>query len=149
MITPLEPDDKEMPKARRSKSVGQFPSTPSKHKGTNGNSKSLPPNRHRASPPKDMVRKPSKGGRDSSSIMSDFFLPKGSKTQTSKFPLRRAGLPNLVATGKEPKDVSAESKNHNTDVPMIDIDRIILEEEKRINEIVLARDIQNQACSAD
>ena len=28
---------------------------------------------------------------------------------------------------------------------MIDIDRIILEEEKRINEIVLARDIQNQA----
>ena len=145
LITPLEPDDKEMPKARRSKSVGQFPSTPSKHKGTNGNSKSLPPNRHRASPPKDMVRKPSKGGRDSSSIMSDFFLPKGSKTQTSKFPLRRAGLPNLVATGKEPKDVSAESKNHSTDVPMIDIDRIILEEEKRINEIVLARDIQNQA----
>ena len=145
LITPLEPDDKEMPKARRSKSVGQFPSTPSKHKGTNGNSKSLPPNRHRASPPKDMVRKPSKGGRDSSSIMSDFFLPKGSKTQTSKFPLRRAGLPNLVTTGKEPKDVSAESKNHNTDVPMIDIDRIILEEEKRISEIVLARDIQNQA----
>ena len=46
LITPLEPDDKEMPKARRSKSIGQFPSTSSKHKGTNGNSKFLPPNRH-------------------------------------------------------------------------------------------------------
>ena len=89
-----------------------------------------------------MVRKPSKGGRDSSSIISDFFLPKGSKTQTSKFPLRRAGLPNLVATGKKLKNVSAESENHN-DVPVIDIHRIILEEEKRINEIVLVRDNQN------
>ena len=144
LITPLEHDDKEMPKTRRSKSVGQFPSTPSKHKGTNGNSKSLPPSRHRASPPKDMVRKPSKGGRDSS-ILSDFFLPKGSKTPTSKFPLRRVGLPNPVIAGKEPKDVSTGSKNHTTDVPMIDIDSIIHDEEKRINEIILARDIQNQA----
>ena len=32
LITPLEPNDKEMPKTRRSQSVGQFPSTPSKHK---------------------------------------------------------------------------------------------------------------------
>ena len=28
LITPFEYDDKEMPKTRRSKSVGQFPSTP-------------------------------------------------------------------------------------------------------------------------
>ena len=48
--------------------------------------------------------------------------------------LHRVGLPNLVVIAEESKNVSAESKNHNTDVPMIDIDRIILEEEKRINE---------------
>ena len=52
LITPLEQNDKEMPKTRRSKSVGQFPSTPSKHKVGNGNSKSLPPSRHKSSLPK-------------------------------------------------------------------------------------------------
>ena len=50
LITPFEQDDKEMPKARRSQSVGQFPSTPSKHKVGNGNSKSLPPGKHKSSP---------------------------------------------------------------------------------------------------
>ena len=40
LSTPFEENDKEMPKARRSQSVGQFPSTPNKHKVSNGNSKS-------------------------------------------------------------------------------------------------------------
>ena len=87
LITPLEQNDKEMPKTRRSQSVGQFPSTPSKHKFGNGNSKSLPPSRHKSSPPKDMVRKPSKGGKDSS-ILSDFFLPKGGKAPAAKYPFQ-------------------------------------------------------------
>ena len=47
LITPLEQNDKEMPKTRRSQSVGQFPNTPTKHKVGNGNSKSLPPSRHK------------------------------------------------------------------------------------------------------
>ena len=42
LSTPFEENDKEMPKARRSQSVGQFPSTPNKHKVSNGNSKSCP-----------------------------------------------------------------------------------------------------------
>ena len=55
LSTPFEQNDKDMPKARRSQSVGQFPSTPNKHKVGHGNSKSCPPGRHKSSPPKDMV----------------------------------------------------------------------------------------------
>ena len=144
LITPLEQNDKEMPKTRRSKSVGQFPSTPSKHKVGNGNSKSLPPSRHKSSPPKDMVRKPSKGGKDSS-ILSDFFLPKGGKAPAAKYPLRRAGIPNSIIAEKEPHDVATGVKNQSTDVPMIDLESIINEEEKRNNELILAKEIQIQA----
>ena len=144
LITPLEQNDKEMPKTRRSQSVGQFPSTPNKHKVGNGNSKSLPPSRHKSSPPKDMVRKPSKGGKDSS-ILSDFFLPKGGKAPTAKYPLRRAGIPNSMIAEKEPHDVATGVKNRSTDVPMIDLESIINEEEKRINELILAKEIQIQA----
>ena len=144
LITPLEQNDMEMPKTRRSQSVGQFPSTPSKHKFGNGNSKSLPPSRHKSSPPKDMVRKPSKGGKDSS-ILSDFFLPKGGKVPAAKYPLRRAGIPNLIIAEKEPYDVATGVKNQSTDVPMIDLESIINEEEKRINELILAKEIQIQA----
>ena len=144
LITPLEQNDKEMPKKRRSQSVGQFPSTPSKHKVGNGNSKSLPPSRHKSSPPKDMVRKPSKGGKDSS-ILSDFFLPKGGKAPAAKYPLRRAGIPNSIIAEKEPHDVATGVKNQSTDVPMIDLESIINEEEKRINELILAKEIQIQA----
>ena len=99
LITPLEQDDKEMPKARRSKSVGQFPSTPSKHKVGNGNSKSLPPSKHKSSPLRDMVRKPSKGGKDSS-ILSDFFLPKGGKAPAARYPLRGAGIRTRQLQGR-------------------------------------------------
>ena len=147
LITPLEQNHKEMPKTRRSQSVGQFPSTPSKHKSGNGNSKSLPPSRHKSSPPKDMVKKPSKGGRDSS-ILSDFFLPKGGKTPTARYPLRRAGIPNLIIAEKEPCDVATGVKNQSTDVPMIDLESIITEEDKRINELILAKEIQIQAEAA-
>ena len=144
LITPLEQDDKEMPKARRSKSVGQFPSTPSKHKVGNGNSKSLPPSKHKSSPLRDMVRKPSKGGKDSS-ILSDFFLPKGGRAPAARYPLRRAGIPNPTITGKEPQDVAIGVKNQSTDVPMIDLESIINEEERRINEVILAKEIKIQA----
>ena len=147
LITPLEQDDKEMPKARRSKSVGQFPSTPSKHKVGNGNSKSLPPSKHKSSPLRDMVRKPSKGGKDSS-ILSDFFLPKGGKAPAARYPLRRAGIPNPTITGKEPQDVAIGVKNQSTDVPMIDLESIINEEERRINEVILAKEIKIQAEAA-
>ena len=147
LITPFEQDDKEMPKTRRSKSVGQFPSTPSKHKVGNGNNKSLPPSKHKSSPLKDMVRKPSKGGKDSS-ILSDFFLPKGGKAPAARYPLRRAGIPNPTIAGKEPHDVATGVKNQSTDVPMIDLESIINEEEKRINEVILAKEIQIQAEAA-
>ena len=128
LITPFEQNDKEVPKTRRSQSVGQFPSTPNKHKFGNGNSKSLPPGRHKLSPPKDMVRKPSKGGKDSS-ILSDFFLPKGGKAPVAKYPLRRAGIPNSTVVVKEPHDVATGVKSQSTDVPMIDLESIITEEE--------------------
>ena len=147
LITPFEQDDKEMPKARRSQSVGQFPSTPSKHKAGNGNSKSLPPGKHKSSPLRDMVRKPSKGGKDSS-ILSDFFLPKGSKAPAARYPLRRAGIPNPTITGKESQDGAIGVKNQSTDVPMIDLESIINEEEIRINEAILAKEIKIQAEAA-
>ena len=144
LITPLEQNDKEMPKTRRSQSVGQFPNTPTKHKVGNGNSKSLPPSRHKSSPPKDMVRKPSKGGKDSS-ILSDFFLPKGDKALTAKVSPRKSGLPNSIIAEKENPDVTTAVKNWSTDVPMIDLESIINEEDKRINELILAKEIQHQA----
>ena len=147
LITPLEQDDKEMPKARRSQSVGQFPSTPNKHKVGNGNSKSLPPSKHKSSPLRDMVRKPSKGGKDSS-ILSDFFLPKGGKAPAARYPLRRAGIPNSTITGKEPQDGAICVKNQSTDVPMIDLESIINEEERKINEVILAKEIKIQAEAA-
>ena len=147
LITPLEQDDKEMPKARRSQSVGQFPSTPNKHKVGNGNSKSLPPSKHKSSPLRDMVRKPSKRGKDSS-ILSDFFLPKGGKAPAARYPLRRAGIPNSTITGKEPQDGAICVKNQSTDVPMIDLESIINEEERKINEVILAKEIKIQAEAA-
>ena len=88
-----------------------------------------------------MVRKPSKGGKDSS-ILSDFFLPKGSKAPAARYPLRRAGIPNPTITGKE------SHKNQSTDVPMIDLESIINEEETRINEAILAKEIKIQAEAA-
>ena len=123
-----------MPKTRRSKSVGQFPNTPSKHKVGNGNSKSLPPSKHKSFPVRDMIRKPSKGGKDSS-ILSDFFLPKGDKVPTAR---------NPTIAGKEPHDVAIGVKNQSTDVLVIDLESIINEEEKRINEVILAKEIQIQ-----
>ena len=144
LSTPFEQNDKEVPKARRSKSVGQFPSTPNKHKVGNGNCKSCPPGRHKSSPPKDMVRKPSKGGKDSS-ILSDFFLPKGGKTPVAKYPLRRAGIPNSTVAVKEPHDVATCVKSRSTDVPMVDLESIINEEDKRIHELILAKENRIQA----
>ena len=99
----MEQNDKGMPKARRSQSVGQFPSTPNRQKVGQGNSKSCPPGRHKPSPSKDMVKKPSKGGKEMS-ILSDFFLPKGSKAPMTKYPLRRAGIPNLTVTVNDSYD---------------------------------------------
>ena len=128
--------------ARRFQSLRQFPSTPSKHKVGNGNSKSLPPGKHKSSPFRDMVRKPSKGGKDSS-ILSDFFLPKRSKAPAARYLLRRAGIPNPTITGKESQD-----KNQSTDVPMIDLESIINEEEIRINEAILAKEIKIQVEAA-
>ena len=147
LITPFDQNEKEVPKTRRSQSVGQFPSTPNKHKVGNGNSKSLPPGRHKSSPPKDMVRKPSKGGKDSS-ILSDFFLPKGGKAPVAKYPLPRAGIPNPTVAAKEPHDVATCVKSRSTDVPMIDLESIINEEDKRINELILAKEIRIQAEAA-
>ena len=63
------------------------------------------PGKHKSPPPKDMVRKPSKGGKDCS-ILSDFFLPKGGKAPVAKHPLRRAGIPNPTVAVKEPHDVA-------------------------------------------
>ena len=147
LITPFEQKDKEVPKTRRSQSVGQFPSTPNKHKFGNGNSKSLPPGRHKSSPPKDMVRKPSKGGKDSS-ILSDFFLPKGGKAPVAKYSLRGAGIPNSTVVVEEPHDVATGVKSRSTDVPMIDLESIITEEDKRINKLILAKEIRIQAEAA-
>ena len=83
-----------------------------------------------------------------SSILSDFFLPKGGKAPAARYPLRRAGIPNPTITGKEPQDVAIGVKNQSTDVPMIDLESIINEEEKRINEVILAKEIQIQAEAA-
>ena len=133
------------PKRGGLKSVGQFPSTPSKHKVGNGNSKSLPPSRHKSSPPKDMVRKPSKGGKDSS-ILSEIFFAQGRQSTGSQISSTyRAGIPNSIIAEKEPHDVATGVKNQSTDVPMIDLESIINEEEKRINELILAKEIQIQA----
>ena len=140
----IEQNDKGMPKARRSQSVGQFPSTPNKHKVGHGNSKSCPPGRHKSSPPKDMVKKPSKGGKESS-ILSDFFLPKGGKAPVAKHPLRRAGMPNSTVTVNDPHDVATRVKSRSTDVPMIDVESIINEEDKRAHELILAKEIRMQA----
>ena len=49
-----------------------------------------------------------------------FFCPKGGKTPTARYPLRRAGIPNLIIAEKEPCDVATGVKNQSTDVPMID-----------------------------
>ena len=144
LSTPFEENDKEVPKARRSQSVGQFPSTPNKHKVGNVNSKSCPPGKHKSSPPKDMVRKPSKGGKDCS-ILSDFFLLKGGKAPVAKYPLRRAGIPNPTVAVKEPHDVATCVKSRSTDVPMVDLESIINEEDKRIHELILAKEHQIQA----
>ena len=143
----IEQNDKGMPKARRSQSVGQFPSTPNKHKVGHGNSKSCPPGRRKSSPPKDMVKKPSKSGKESS-ILSDFFLPKGDKAPVAKYPLRRAGIPNSIVTVNEPHDVATRFKSRSTDVPMIDLESIINEEDKRAHELILAKEIRIQAEAA-
>ena len=94
-----------MPKARRSQSVGQFPSTPNKQKVGGGNSKSCPPGRHKSSPPIDIVKKPSKGGKEIS-ILSDFFLPKGGKAPVAKHSLSRADISNPIVTANEPHEVA-------------------------------------------
>ena len=140
----LEQNDKGMPKARRSQSVGQSPSTPNKHKIGHGNSKSCPPGRPKLSPPKDMVKKPSKGGKESS-ILSDFFLPKGGKAPVAKYPLRSAGMPTSTVTVNEPHDVAMRGKSRSTDVPMIDLESIINEEDKRAHELILAKELRMQA----
>ena len=133
----MEQNDKGMPKARRFQSVGQFPTTPNRQKVGQGNSKSCPPGRHKPSPSKDMVKKPSKGGKEMS-ILSDFFLPKGGK-------VRRAGIPNLTVTVNDSYDDTTHVKNRSTDVPMIDVESIINEEDKRAHELILAKEIRMQA----
>ena len=140
----LVQNDKGMPKARRSQSVGQSPSTPNKHKVGHGNSKSCPPGRHKFSPTKDMVKKPSKSGKESS-ILSDFFLPKGGKAPVAKYPLRRAGMPTSTVTENDPHDGVTRVKSRSTDVPMIDLESIINEEDKRAQELILAKEIRMQA----
>ena len=145
--SPFEQNDKEMPKARRSQSVGQFPSTPNKHKVGNGNSKSCPPGRHKLSPPKDMVKKPSKGGKEIS-ILSDFFLPKGGKAPVAKYPRSRADFTNPIVIGNESHEVPMSVKRQSTDVPMIDLENIINEEDKRTHERILAKEIRIQAEAA-
>ena len=76
------------------------------------------------------------------------FWPKGGKAPAARYPLRRAGIPNPTMTGKEPQDVAIGVKNQSIDVPMIDLENIINEEEKRINEVILAKEIQIQAEAA-
>ena len=137
----VEQNDRVMPKARRSQSVGQFPSTPNSKKGSQLHSKSCPPGRHKPSPSKDMVKKPSKGGKEMS-ILSDFFTPKGGKVPMTKLPLRRAGIPNLAVTDDED---AKHQKNRQTDVPMIDVESIIAAEERRAHELTLAKEIKRQA----
>ena len=144
---PFEQNDKEMPKARRSQSVGQFPSTPNKHKVGNGNSKSCPPGRHKFSPPKDMVKKPSKGGKEIS-ILSDFFLPKGGKAPITRYPRSRADFTNPIVIENESHEVPMSVKGRSTDVPMIDLESIINEEDKRTHELILAKEIRIQAEAA-
>ena len=94
-----------------------------------------------------MVKKPSKGGKESS-ILSDFFLPKGCKALVSKYPLRRAGMPNLTVTVNDPHDATTHVKSRSTDVPMIDVESIIIEEDKRAHELILAKEIRMQAEAA-
>ena len=70
---------------------------------------------------------------------------KGGKAPVAKYPLRRAGIPNSTIAVKEPHDVATGVKSRSTDVPMIDLESIINEEEKRINELILAKEIRIQA----
>jgi len=53
-------------------------------------------------------------------MVSDFFLPKGGKALVAKYPLRRAGMPNLTVTVNDPHDATTHVKSRSTDVPMID-----------------------------
>ena len=63
----------------------------------------------------------------------------------AKYPLRRAGIPNSTVTVNEPHDVATCVKSRSTDVPMIDLESIINEEDKRIHELILAKEIRIQA----
>jgi len=94
-----------------------------------------------------MVKKPSKGGKEIS-ILSDFFLPKGGKAPVAKYPLSRADIPNPTVTVNEPHDVATRVKSRSTDVPMIDLESIINEEDKRAHELILAKEIRIQAEAA-
>ena len=82
------------------------------------------------------------------SVLSDFFLSKGSKAPAARYPLRRADIPNPTITGKDFQDGAIGVKNQSTDVPMIDLESIINEEEIRINEAILTKEIKIQAEAA-
>ena len=129
---------------QRSMNTGQYPTTPRSQKSGHGNSKSCPPGKPKPSPGKDMVKKPPKSGRDMC-ILSDFFVPKTGKAGTPRGPLRRAGMPNAAAQNKfspgDPSRISGLAK----DVPMIDVDKVIAEEEKQACERALAEMIREQA----
>ena len=59
--------------------------------------------------------------------------------------MRRAGIPNSAVTVNEPQDVATHVKSRSADVPMIDLESIINEEDKRAHELILAKEIRIQA----
>ena len=54
-------------------------------------------------------------------------------------------MPNSTVTVNDPHDVATRVKSRSTDVPMIDVESIINEEDKRAHELILAKEIRMQA----
>ena len=72
------------------------------------------------------------------------FCPKEAKhLRPNIHPLRRAGMPNSTVAVNEPHDVATGVKSRSTDVPMIDLESIINEEDERIHELILAKEISD------
>ena len=54
-------------------------------------------------------------------------------------------MPNLTVTVNDTHDATTHVKSRSTDVPMIDVESIINEEDKRAHELILAKEIRMQA----
>lgn len=90
------------------------------------------------------MKKPHKSGKELS-ILSDFFQAKGGTAKTNQHPLRRGGMPNFDRGSNDAQGDIQKDMTKQTDVPMIDLESIIAEEDRRNREHLLATELQRQA----